>query len=179
MRRVLGWLAPALLVVVALLQIQLTTRTSLSPWKLGGFGMYSGVDAIGARWIRSQVVTPMGTLPVSFGRLQADVPGLETFSRNVRSWPDPASLGALGQALLAGDRVWADCTPASLQKTAGEGTRISGHFVRLLSVRELRQQGCRRLPVKALRLEVWRYRYTSFDRRLAGEKLAEVVVTGS
>ena len=177
MKVVLGWLAPALLGVVALVQIQLSAHTPLSPWKLGGFGMYSGVDAIGARWIRSEVVTPMGTLPVPFDRLQADVPGLEAFARRVRSWPDPSSLAALGQALVA-QRVFADCTPASLRKSA-EGARISGHFVRLLPPKRLRQEGCRRLSVEQLRLEVWRYRYTSFDRRLAGEKLVGVAVAGS
>ncbi|MEE2775869.1 MAG: hypothetical protein VYE73_03785 [Acidobacteriota bacterium] len=56
-QRWLPFLAPAVLVVVALNQIVLTHRTDLSPWKGGGFGMFS---AIRAHQTRAYLFTPNG-----------------------------------------------------------------------------------------------------------------------
>jgi hypothetical protein len=169
MMRWLSWLAPALLCVIALTQTAVTAQQPLSPWKLGGFGMYSGVDSVAARWIRPVVVVGAGELPVSFDRLLEDRPDLVAASRAVRSWPDAGRLAAIAEALLEGQGVWADCSPTRIRK----GGRVSGHFVRILPARRMRALGCRPLGVQALRLEIWRYDYVSDGRRLTGEKLVE------
>lgn len=175
-RRALAWLAPGLLCAIAVLQLVVTSHGDLSPWKLGGFGMYSGVDSVRARWIRLVVVTPAGELPVPFERLIEDRPWLAHEARNLRSLPRAGALAAIGRALLAGPAVFADCTPGRLRGPAG---RVSGHFVRLLGPGQLRGLGCRPLPVAGLRLEIWRYRYASRERRLRGDELLEVQVAAA
>lgn len=169
MRRWLCWLAPALLCVIALTQMWVTAQQPLSPWKLGGFGMYSGVDSVAARWIRPVLVVAAGELPVSFDRLLEDRPELVAISRAVRSWPDADRLAALADSLLDGGNSWADCTPSRIAK----GGRVSGLFVRSLPKGRVRSLGCRPLAVHALRLEIWRYDYVSEGRQLTAEKLVE------
>jgi hypothetical protein len=175
-RRALTWIAPALLCAVVVFQVVVTHQTALSPWKLGGFGMYSGVDSVRSRWLRVVVATPSGELPVVFDRLVEEQPLVAHIARNVRSLPDAQALGGLGQLLLEGSGSWADCTPA---RVAGAQARVSGHFVRLLPPGQMRAQGCRPLPVTGLHLELWRYRYDSPSRLLEGEKLAEASVSRS
>ena len=169
MMRWLGWLAPALLCVVALTQMWLTTQRPLSPWKFGGFGMYSGVDSVAARWIRPVLVLSAGELPLAFERVLEDRPELVRIARAVRSSPDARRLGAIAEALLDGDNAWVDCTPSRV----AEGGRASGLFVRSLPASRARSLGCRPLVVHALRLEIWRYGYASEGRLLTAEKLVD------
>ena len=50
---------PALiLLVVAGVQVTLTRMAGLSPWKGGGFGMFSTTDDAGRRWVRVFVNAP-------------------------------------------------------------------------------------------------------------------------
>lgn len=164
-----SFLAPGLLTVVAVMQMWVSSQTPLSAWKLGGFGMYSSVDSVGARWIRPVLVTPRGELPLMFDRLVGDRPDLAQAARAVRAWPDAIRLGEIGDVLLNQSGTWADCTPTRL----AEGGRVSGHFVRPMIREQIRGLGCRRLPVTGLRLEIWRYRYESAERRVVGEKILE------
>lgn len=54
------YLAPALLVVVACVQLTLVRTHDLLPWKGGGFGMFSTLDRPGARLLRVWLITPEG-----------------------------------------------------------------------------------------------------------------------
>lgn len=58
--RVLPFLPPLLLVAVALVQLGLAHTTSLSPWKMGGFGMFSTSDSPGFRVHRVKLETDAG-----------------------------------------------------------------------------------------------------------------------
>jgi len=166
-------LAPVLLCAVALLQMAVSARTPLSPWKGGGFGMYSGVDSIAARWIRPVLITPAGELPVSFDRILEDRPELEAPARAVRSAADATRLAALAAWLMDDGREWADCTPAVLGRRDPGRARVSAYFVRPLAKAQRRALGCARLAVSGLRLELWRYRYAGEGRLLRGEKLVD------
>ncbi len=53
----LAWVAPALLVVVATVQLSLALTQELTPWKGGGFGMFATVDEPGTRVIEVSVRT--------------------------------------------------------------------------------------------------------------------------
>ncbi len=59
-RRAAPWLAPALLVAIALHQIALAHAVDLSPWKGGGYGMFSTTDHGGARFVRLWAEHPEG-----------------------------------------------------------------------------------------------------------------------
>ena len=61
--RVLKYLAPALLTTLACIQLFLGLNFGLTPWKGGGFGMFSTVDSPGARTIRVYLETDDGEIP--------------------------------------------------------------------------------------------------------------------
>jgi hypothetical protein len=48
--------APLLLVIIACTQIYLVSAKSLSPWKGGGFGMFSTIDSPSARFLRLYLI---------------------------------------------------------------------------------------------------------------------------
>ena len=173
MKSLLAHVAPLLLGIVAVLQMVILAQTSLSPWKLGGFGMYSGVDSVAARWIRAALVTDAAEIPIFFERALAGRPAVETFARAVRAMPTRQALADLGDVALNDGRVWIDCTPARLRKGDGRSARILPTFVRAESPRRARNSGCRRLVVTAMRLELWRYSFERETRRVVGEKLLE------
>lgn len=56
--------APALLCVIASGQIYVARTTLLSPWKGGGFGMFSTVDSPAARFLRIYLVTQDEEIPI-------------------------------------------------------------------------------------------------------------------
>ena len=92
-------MAPALLVVLALSQLVLTRTAALSPWKGGGFGMFSTNDHAGFRSVRAYALDADGErrlrIPAELGRL----------SRRVRHLPARSGLLSLARELIpeAGD----------------------------------------------------------------------------
>lgn len=63
-RRVAALIAPAVLVVVATGQLVLARTGDLSPWKGGGFGMFSTVESPGSRFVRIFLVDGDREIPV-------------------------------------------------------------------------------------------------------------------
>ncbi len=57
-------LAPLMLCLVASRQIQTARTSDLSPWKGGGFGMFSTVDSPSARFVHAWLKTPHGEIPI-------------------------------------------------------------------------------------------------------------------
>ncbi|PWT89785.1 MAG: hypothetical protein C5B54_08350 [Acidobacteria bacterium] len=55
---ILALIPVLLLLLVAGLQIYLARTANLSPWKGGGFGMFSTTDGIANRWVRVYVRAP-------------------------------------------------------------------------------------------------------------------------
>jgi hypothetical protein len=160
--------APVLLALVALFQIALSSQTPLSVWKGGGFGMYSNVDNLGARWLRATLITARGEVAVSFVRATEGRPLLAQRGKNLRSLPYSQGLDALARDFATTRGVWADCSPPR-RKRAGPP---SGRLVSIMSVARQREQGCRAMEVEGARLEIWRYRYESLGSRVVAEKLA-------
>ena len=56
--RRLGWIPPILLLIVAAFQIYLVRTAHLTPWKGGGFGMFSTTDGNANRSLRILVTGP-------------------------------------------------------------------------------------------------------------------------
>lgn len=59
-RRALPWIAPVLLALLAGLQILLVHTVHLTPWKGGGYGMFSTYDHGGFRTIRAFALDEAG-----------------------------------------------------------------------------------------------------------------------
>jgi hypothetical protein len=91
MRRAL--VAPGLLAALALAQLAGFAGFGLSPWKGGGFGMFSTNDHGGFRRVRVTEVTSSGEREVA---LPSE---LERLQRHVRELPREGNLLRLGAAL--------------------------------------------------------------------------------
>lgn len=97
-------LAPVwLMCLVAGVQLWLASAYHLSPWKGGGFGMFSTTDDPGARFIQCTGETVEGERVVIRAPFSAFAPGTVLSSataRRLRTFPDQATLRRVGEALL-------------------------------------------------------------------------------
>jgi hypothetical protein len=59
-----AFVAPLVLIGIACLQLYLAHSHHLTPWKGGGFGMFSTVDSQGARFLRIYLLTAEGEVPM-------------------------------------------------------------------------------------------------------------------
>lgn len=91
----LALLAPLLLTVMALRQIHAAHGYGLSPWKGGGFGMFSSVDRINCRVLRAHLVVDGETLLLALG----DVGGLGRPLRRALVAPSPDRLADVAALL--------------------------------------------------------------------------------
>src|SRR5262245_55806147 len=101
--------APLVLVIVAIQQLYLAHTEHLTPWKGGGFGMFSTVDSRAARFLRIYVSTADGEVPVEVPRQ------LQSFASEIRSIPTRDRVTQLAYALA--QTTWVPTTPgAQLQR---------------------------------------------------------------
>ena len=84
----------ALLITVAAAQVTLARTSSLSPWKGGGFGMFSTTDDASRRWARVFVSAP--------GRSEeiAIPPSLEDAARRAAALPTDVELSRLARRVV-------------------------------------------------------------------------------
>ena len=94
-RALAPWLAPGALVVIALHQIALAQLADLSPWKGGGYGMFSTTDHGGARFLRVYALDAGGERRVPLP------PELVNRSYRVRDLPSPRGLRRLAREIAA------------------------------------------------------------------------------
>lgn len=172
--------APALLAAVALVQGWQSERLDLSPWKGGGFGMFSTVDAPKARFLRLYLETPAGDVPVP---PPAD---LARSFRAVQTLPTPRRLARLATRLAAATWAVPDLPRVELERveetpeaTLEEGgpqppgiaTPVVAPVPLLLLAGEEVPAGFTPVDARAVRVEVWRYRFEPEGARLEMERL--------
>jgi hypothetical protein len=180
--------APALLAAVALFQGYQTERHDLTPWRGGGFGMFSTVDVPTARFFRLYLATDEGEIP-------APLPATLAISfREVQTLPTEAGLRRLAGQLAAATWAVPDLPRIELERVteapetgleAGRPWSAGGGFpvvaplpVPLLAGEEL-PGGLTRLDTRGVRLELWRYRFDQETTRLEVERLHEARATAS
>jgi len=88
----------ALLIVVAGAQVTLARTAGLSPWKGGGFGMFSTTDDGGRRYVRIFVTAPERSEEISIA------PSLENAARRAAVLPLDAQLSTLARLVVARER---------------------------------------------------------------------------
>jgi len=96
-----GWrslLPVSLLVVVAGAQVTLATTAGLSPWKGGGFGMFSTTDDGGRRYVRVFVSAVERSEEISIS------PSLEDAARRAAVLPRDAELSRLARLVVDRER---------------------------------------------------------------------------
>lgn len=178
--------APALLAAVALFQAWQTQRYDLSPWKGGGFGMFSTVDDPSARFVRLYLVTDQGVVPAQFP---------EVYARRVlaiQTMPSPARLEGLARELATATWAFPDLPRRSFEsagvESLGTGETSEGEWPRAsgtppegvtplplpLAEGEALPPGFTRADPRAVRLELWRFRFDQERVRLEVERLLDV-----
>jgi hypothetical protein len=127
--RLLGLVAPALLVVVALLALWRTTVHDQSSWSGAGFGMFATVDGEATRQVRAHVAETgeVVLLPSGLEREVLEVTVLPTEERMRHlgeAWRRRAGLGS-DEVLVV--EVWAvefDVTTAALSRSLLSVVRV-------------------------------------------------------
>jgi hypothetical protein len=94
-------LPAALLVLVAGTQVTLARRAGLTPWKGGGFGMFSTTDDAGRRRVRVFVTAPERSEEIAIA------PSLEDAARRAAVLPADYELARLAQRVVSRERRYA------------------------------------------------------------------------
>lgn len=182
---------PAVLLVVALGQMILARVADLSPWKGAGFGMFSTVDSVDARFVRVTGRRGDEAVPLALPLPLADE------AAPIRTLPSRSRLEALAERVARGTWVQlslADAmrryqerrargieTPAQdramheLRETARVGSRpVSGalEVARMLAAGESPERPEDVLVLDAVEVSVWRYRFDPAGPALRAEPLA-------
>jgi hypothetical protein len=100
-RRAAAWrslLPAALLVMVAGAQVVLARTAALSPWKGGGFGMFSTTDDSGRRHVRVYVSAPGRSEEIRIA------PSLEDAARRAATLPADRALARLARRVVERER---------------------------------------------------------------------------
>jgi hypothetical protein len=85
--------APIILIVIAIFQHYLVHTQNLTPWKGGGFGMFSTTDSQGARFLRIIITTELGSFPAKIPDYMRD------FARKTRALPTEERIEYLASQL--------------------------------------------------------------------------------
>ena len=96
-----GWralLPVSLLVVVACAQVTLATTAGLTPWKGGGFGMFSTTDDGGRRYVRIFVSAADRSEEIAIS------PSLQDAARRASVLPQDAELSRLARQVVERER---------------------------------------------------------------------------
>lgn len=147
------YIAPLLLVAVASLQLYRAHAYQQTPWKGGGFGMFSTVDKPDTRVVRTFVVTADGR--------DLEVPHPRQAERDIgraRVVPSQAALERIGDAILDSRWVWAAYDPTAAgsdrpRRAYGSGARPR---LRQAAAAEPEPPPEALVPVAAARVELWR-----------------------
>lgn len=194
-RRLPYFVAPGLLVLVACAQMVLVGTHRLTPWKGGGFGMFSTFDRPSTRALRIWLNTPDGQALVV--RPQFDVQ-----EQRLLNMPNEALLSDVAaqiaaralrgewalytyDQLLAADKLPADLgrplVRAELERRkATSGDSVPSPYPRLAALPETwRLAGVegRSVDVNGARVEVWAVRYDAGTSRLHAELLNVATLT--
>jgi hypothetical protein len=99
MRLPLAELLPVgLLIIVAGTQVTLSRRAELTPWKGGGFGMFSTTDDVARRRVRVFVSAPERSEEVAIA------PSLENAARRAAALPSDSQLTQLAEGVVRRER---------------------------------------------------------------------------
>ena len=180
------FLVPALLVFIAVFQMYLAHFQELSPWKGGGFGMFSVVDSPGMRFLNVQALDQNGN-PILI-----ETDSLMTSQRKkfLQSIPSNRELKHLADALME-EEYLPTGSPAlsAIQSFSRQNPEIaipsslSGQedwpVYRVKKATDPEIPGEHALRLKALRVGFWRIRFDARTHRVFSEPLLTSIERGT
>lgn len=151
--RILAWIVPVILILVAVNQIHWAHTRDLTPWKGGGFGMFASVDLLTYRPLQGEFVTDAGLIPIDihdFGDASRRSSKLYT---NTRGLPDDRRLTQFAELMLGAQWTVTDGVAefAAWLDDPEDGPRV------------VDTDGGGALEVQRLDLEIWRVTYERGD----------------
>jgi hypothetical protein len=172
---------PALLVVVASVQIYFAKSHDLTPWKGGGFGMFSTVDSTPARWIRWYASADGRETPAEAP------PRLDRAIERLRAMPSQKRLQQLAddyvrmrfvnssfdENIKAERKQNADPGPARDSQPAAAAAAEATPRLRVWEPDEREPKPSELAAVQSVRLELWRWRFDLRSRKMLAWKAAE------
>jgi hypothetical protein len=184
-------LAPLCLCLVAGLHVVRVWTARQTPWKGGGFGMFSTIDSEANRFLRVYLITDSGELPLPLPA------GLDKAAAEQRAAPSTAGLQAIARRLAAQDWRWSSDRQRAQAAaiTAHGGEAISAAVLRngfevqvtsqvlapgqshVLEPVPLGEQCPARIEFRAVRVECWRLRFAAGDELLSAEPLLTAAIT--
>ena len=187
------WSAPLLLCAVACVQIYLALTNTLSPWKGGGFGMFSTVDSPDARFLRIYLINDNEETAV----ILPD--SLKTLGREVQTIPSSALLSELGQRMAQArwapyrltdpvrqyqnaqshDDSLSGLAPPddhSAAKTLSDGQIVFPKLLRMEEKGAPRIKAEEAVAFQRVRVEVWKYTLDPDSSQLKAAKFLETTV---
>ena len=142
--------------IVATTQMLVAWNSDLTPWRGGGFGMFSTLDNHDLRQVRIELIAADGDrVTVDAVAVTGSGPPLSDHLVVARAHPSPRSLEALGRALAAEPSLLA---AAVVPSTSDEDRRSQG-------TKEVTES------LDVIHLEVWRVRFDRFTNTLDPEVL--------
>ena len=139
LERILPYLVPLLVLGIGLWQQYASHWLDLTPWKGGGFGMFSTVDSLKLRKIRAFGRTPQGWVALEMPEKLARA---EEFARAL-----PTQGNLLGLARQLGQRDWWVEEPATQT------------LMPVASSKEPQDHNLQPLKLQTVRVELWRGRF--------------------
>lgn len=164
-------IAPVCLCLVAGLHLVRVWTCHQTPWKGGGFGMFSTVDNESARFLRCYLVTENGDLPLSVP------PAADKTVEELRAAPTQRRLDDLARRLAEQSWQWSDErqireVAAFRERSAlSHGEPRSGSGGRTIEPIPRDETPTGAISFRAVRVECWRYRYDGGKRTLWAERM--------
>ena len=172
------YLAPALLILVACFQMFSAYANDQSPWKGGGFGMFSTVDSPGARFLKIYLVSENGEVAVR------PPSRLSHLQQKVRTMPTQENLDLLARTLS--EETWVRApfpylfysaeTNGGQQQTAipGASLEIDTEFLTRSKLPQEPEFPAEFLVAyESIRVELWKYHYETESSTLRAIKQLE------
>ena len=125
--RIVAYVPAIVLACVALIQVYLVNAHGLSPWKGGGFGMFSTIDGTRNRLLRLYIVRGPEERRIEIPR------GLEADVLRARLLPTDRNLTAVAERFVeqSGDRIrGTDAVRVEIWRGAFDPERVSLKFER-------------------------------------------------
>lgn len=176
------WLVPSILVGVALLQITLAHTANLSPWKGGGFGMFSSIDSPSMRTVAAEGVDAQGEV-IRFDLLSELDPVLE---RRMRVFPRRSDLAQIapqliGQMVVPTARRQQFILRSLHDKNPDIVDTRDADVLTTPLYRLYDGEPAPREPrlLQAVRLQWWRLRFDPSQNRIYSEPISAAVEAGS
>jgi hypothetical protein len=158
-------LLPLTLVAVALHQIYLASSAGLTPWKGGGFGMFSSPDRPSYRAVRGHLETDLGLIPINMYSLrdEADRAQDRAFI-NARALPDERRIQRWLDVITAAE--WDVSSDVAVFSDWNPHAGLDGPQIVV-------RDGVDELIVDGISIEVWGVDYDSDSRTISPRLVAE------